>query len=106
MGTKCGNCADYDLCGNCEALPQPIHDPTHIFLKIRKPIAARLASATPLLPNMYHKGWGKTMNTHIAPIKNGAFSVDQKCLAISACKPSPTVVSTTAAAPALEILPP
>ncbi|KAF9386593.1 hypothetical protein CPB97_003581 [Podila verticillata] len=61
---KCGNCADYDLCGNCEALPEPVHDPTHIFLKIRKPIAIRMATATPLLPNMYQKGWGKTVCYH------------------------------------------
>ncbi|KAG0031517.1 hypothetical protein BGZ81_001065 [Podila clonocystis] len=61
---KCGNCADYDLCGNCEALPEPVHDPTHVFLKIRKPIAMRMATATPLLPNMYQKGWGKTVCYH------------------------------------------
>ncbi|KAG0100398.1 hypothetical protein BGZ93_001862, partial [Podila epicladia] len=61
---KCGNCADYDLCGNCEALPEPVHDSTHIFLKIRKPIAMRMATATPLLPNMYQKGWGKTVCYH------------------------------------------
>ncbi|KAK3842038.1 MAG: hypothetical protein J3R72DRAFT_400851 [Linnemannia gamsii] len=105
---KCGNCADYDLCGNCEALPQPIHDPTHIFLKIRKPVAPRLAAATPLLPNMYLKGWGKAMNTQSAPLeKKCASSVDQKSPVISVCRPSPIAVSpTTATPPASEILPP
>ncbi|KAG0295110.1 hypothetical protein BGZ96_012497 [Linnemannia gamsii] len=103
---KCGNCADYDLCGNCEALPQPIHDPTHIFLKIRKPIAPRLASATSLLPNMYHKGWGKAMNTLTAPTKKWAPSVDQKCPAISPCKPSPTFTSPNVTTTTPEILPP
>ncbi|KAF9126716.1 hypothetical protein BGW39_006433 [Mortierella sp. 14UC] len=105
---KCGNCADYDLCGNCEALPQPIHDPTHIFLKIRKPIAPRLASAIPLLPNMYLKGWGKAMNTQAAPVeKKCASPVDQKCPVISVCKPSPIVVSTsTTIAPVPEAMPP
>ncbi|KAF9545890.1 hypothetical protein EC957_010394 [Mortierella hygrophila] len=103
---KCGNCADYDLCGNCEALPQPIHDPTHIFLKIRKPIAPRLASVTPVLPNMYLKGWGKAMNTQTAPTeKKCASSVDQKCPAITVCQPSPIVVSPTAT-PASGTLPP
>ncbi|KAK5815341.1 hypothetical protein F5H01DRAFT_345557 [Linnemannia elongata] len=103
---KCGNCADYDLCGNCEALPQPIHDPTHIFLKIRKPIAPRLASATPLLPNMYLKGWGKAMSTQtVSAEKKCASSVDQKCPAISICKPSPAIVSSIAT-PASETLPP
>ncbi|KAG0378706.1 hypothetical protein BGX24_003045 [Mortierella sp. AD032] len=105
---KCGNCADYDLCGNCEALPQPIHDPTHIFLKIRKPVAPRLAAAIPLLPNMYLKGWGKAMNTQSAPLeKKCASSVGQKSPVISVCKPSPIAVSpTTATPPASEILPP
>ncbi|KAF8948629.1 hypothetical protein BGZ47_003563 [Haplosporangium gracile] len=103
---KCGNCADYDLCGNCEALPQPIHDPTHILLKIRKPIAPRLTSATPLLPNMYLKGWGKAMNTQIAPVERKcASSVDQKCPAISVCKLS-VVASPTATTPVSETLPP
>ncbi|KAF9095829.1 hypothetical protein BGX23_012562 [Mortierella sp. AD031] len=97
---KCGNCADYDLCGNCEALPQPIHDPTHIFLKIRRPIAPRLAAATPLLPCLYHKGWGKALKAQSAPApieKKYASPVDQKCPALSACKPTPNVSNTTPA---------
>ncbi|KAF9345753.1 hypothetical protein BGX26_002772 [Mortierella sp. AD094] len=61
---KCGNCVDYDLCGNCEALPEPIHDPNHIFLKIRKPISTRTTVSTPLLPNMHQNGWGKTVCFH------------------------------------------
>ncbi|KAF9287969.1 hypothetical protein BGZ68_000991 [Mortierella alpina] len=61
---KCGNCPDYDLCGNCEALPEPIHDPSHIFLKIRKPISMRLATPAPLLPNLYQKGWGRNVCYH------------------------------------------
>ncbi|KAF9967501.1 hypothetical protein BGZ70_009340 [Mortierella alpina] len=60
----CGNCPDYDLCGNCEALPEPIHDPSHIFLKIRKPISMRLATPAPLLPNLYQKGWGRNVCYH------------------------------------------
>ncbi|KAF9961854.1 Next to BRCA1 protein 1 protein [Mortierella alpina] len=61
---KCGNCPDYDLCGNCEALPDPVHDPSHILLKIRKPISMRLAAPTPLLPNLYQKGWGRNVCFH------------------------------------------
>jgi len=34
---KCGNCADFDLCSICEAYDQ--HDNTHVFLKIRRPLA-------------------------------------------------------------------
>ncbi|KAF9134538.1 Next to BRCA1 protein 1 protein [Mortierella sp. GBA39] len=47
---KCGNCADYDLCGNCEASPFHRHDPKHIFLKIRRPVHTRMSPAVPLLP--------------------------------------------------------
>ncbi|XP_033101890.1 next to BRCA1 gene 1 protein-like [Anneissia japonica] len=34
---KCGNCEDYDLCETCEAM-EDIHDPTHVFLKLRRPV--------------------------------------------------------------------
>ncbi|KAG0321768.1 hypothetical protein BGZ99_003702 [Dissophora globulifera] len=61
---KCGNCADYDLCGNCEALPDSVHDVGHIFLKIRQPISARMTAKTPILPNMYQKGWGLAVCHH------------------------------------------
>ncbi|CAL1539180.1 unnamed protein product [Lymnaea stagnalis] len=33
---KCGNCFDFDLCEVCEDVPD-IHDPTHVFLKLRYP---------------------------------------------------------------------
>lgn len=36
---KCGMCADYDLCESCEALTatdSSIHDPTHLFIKVRQ----------------------------------------------------------------------
>ncbi|KAG0345796.1 hypothetical protein BG004_003078 [Podila humilis] len=83
---KCGNCADYDLCGNCEALPTPVHDPTHVFLKIRKPISARIATPTPLLPNMYVKGWGKTVCFH-------SRVTGQKCAAADLAKACENVVT-------------
>jgi len=34
---KCSNCPDYDLCQNCES-KVGVHDPSHVFLKIAKPI--------------------------------------------------------------------
>ncbi|CAH1788980.1 unnamed protein product [Owenia fusiformis] len=34
---KCGNCEDYDLCEQCEA-KDVLHDPDHVFLKIRRPV--------------------------------------------------------------------
>jgi len=33
---KCGNCPDFDLCEICENV-DGIHDPSHIFLKIKRP---------------------------------------------------------------------
>ncbi|KAF9906537.1 hypothetical protein BX616_000685 [Lobosporangium transversale] len=56
---KCVNCADYDLCGDCEALPEPVHDPTHIMLKIRQPLAGHSGFLIPILPNMYKDVWKK-----------------------------------------------
>ncbi|KAF8786747.1 Next to BRCA1 protein like [Argiope bruennichi] len=38
---KCGNCSDFDLCQECESLPN-IHNKNHIFLKIRYPIALKM----------------------------------------------------------------
>ncbi|KAF9086970.1 hypothetical protein BGX23_008430 [Mortierella sp. AD031] len=56
---KCGNCPDFDLCGNCEASPFFRHDPKHIFLKIRRPVHSRMSPGAPLLPMMYENGWGR-----------------------------------------------
>jgi len=50
---KCGNCSDFDLCGNCEASPVNDHDKTHVFLKIRRPTPNPIISHEPLLPNLY-----------------------------------------------------
>jgi next-to-BRCA1 protein 1 len=33
---KCGNCEDFDLCEQCENI-EGIHDPDHVFIKIRRP---------------------------------------------------------------------
>ncbi|XP_054711112.1 LOW QUALITY PROTEIN: next to BRCA1 gene 1 protein-like [Uloborus diversus] len=38
---KCGNCSDFDLCQECESLPN-IHNKNHVFLKIRYPVAFKL----------------------------------------------------------------
>lgn len=52
---KCVNCADYDLCSNCEA--QRVHQRDHLFLKIYEPLPppadsnARLTHS--LLPVLY-----------------------------------------------------
>lgn len=32
------NCSDYDLCENCEQFSEFLHEETHVFLKIKKPV--------------------------------------------------------------------
>ncbi|KAK3083203.1 hypothetical protein FSP39_016634 [Pinctada imbricata] len=49
---KCCNCVDYDLCEQCEGI-YGVHDPNHVFLKLRKPI--KLHRKTPLMKNMLYK---------------------------------------------------
>jgi next-to-BRCA1 protein 1 len=34
---KCSVCPNYDLCSNCEGLPE-VHDPSHLFLKMARPV--------------------------------------------------------------------
>ncbi|GJJ76370.1 next to BRCA1 gene 1 protein [Entomortierella parvispora] len=67
---KCGNCLDFDLCGNCEASPSLAHDPTHIMLKIRRPIPNRRGQALPLLPVLYQEGWS-TLQTAVPQLPTG-----------------------------------
>jgi len=47
---KCVNCADYDLCSECEGL-EGVHPPDHLFLKVNKPLSW-LGRRKPL-PNLY-----------------------------------------------------
>lgn len=48
----CSNCSDYDLCEECEAI-HGVHDPNHVFLKIRRPV--RLRNKTPLLKQIIYR---------------------------------------------------
>ncbi|CAG8647782.1 24334_t:CDS:10 [Dentiscutata erythropus] len=57
---KCGNCLDFDLCGNCEANPISKHDENHVFIKIKKPVSQRLRTDAPLLHDFYSKVEQKT----------------------------------------------
>lgn len=50
---KCVNCSDYDLCAACEA--QNVHNSTHLFLKIKKPIPNSVDQQRVLLPNLYEE---------------------------------------------------
>lgn len=49
---KCCNCANYDLCEECEAI-HGVHDSDHVFIKLRKP--ARLGKRTVILKNTLYK---------------------------------------------------
>lgn len=46
------NCPDYDLCEECEAI-FGVHDPNHVFLKIRRPV--RLRNKSPLLKQIIYR---------------------------------------------------
>lgn len=51
---KCVNCEDYDLCSTCET--KNVHNPTHLFLKIKRPIPYHInQQRRVLLPNMYEQ---------------------------------------------------
>jgi hypothetical protein len=50
--THFSNCPDYDLCEECEAI-HGVHDPSHVFLKIRRPV--RLGNKTPLLKQIIYR---------------------------------------------------
>lgn len=55
VGTRyaCANCTSYDLCEQCEALD--LHDHTHVFLKIRRPLPRPIFAPTaPLLPHILY----------------------------------------------------
>ncbi|RHZ80223.1 hypothetical protein Glove_138g26 [Diversispora epigaea] len=45
---KCGHCVGFELCVNCEAYPFNLHDPSHVFLKIKRPV--HIDSNEPILP--------------------------------------------------------
>ncbi|THU92735.1 hypothetical protein K435DRAFT_758000 [Dendrothele bispora CBS 962.96] len=54
---QCGSCpslpASYNLCSSCEELSYKLHDPTHIFFKLPRPVDQRIADSRPLLPKLY-----------------------------------------------------
>ncbi|ORZ26475.1 hypothetical protein BCR41DRAFT_348372 [Lobosporangium transversale] len=78
---KCGNCPDYDLCGNCEASPSFVHDPDHLFIKIRKPINSQsMSPLQALLPMMYTNGRAKEINSNVRPVGQTSLpSPQQEC---------------------------
>ncbi|KAJ3416123.1 hypothetical protein HDV05_003092 [Chytridiales sp. JEL 0842] len=51
---RCANCPDYDLCEICETAD--VHNPTHVFIKIRIPVPPNAQIKNPLQP--YYPGTG------------------------------------------------
>ncbi|CAI2183287.1 17506_t:CDS:2 [Funneliformis geosporum] len=45
---KCGHCLKFEMCVICEAYPFNLHDPTHVFIKIKRPV--QIDSNEALLP--------------------------------------------------------
>ena len=52
------NCVDFDLCENCNKNKFSQHDPSHVFVKIKKalPQGSNFGGATLLPKNLYADG--------------------------------------------------
>ncbi|CAG8481049.1 10357_t:CDS:10 [Ambispora leptoticha] len=91
---KCGNCPDFDLCGNCEASPLNKHDENHVFIKIKKPVIIPISSREPLLQNFYSGSDLKSPRTKslttLAEISNKSKSQEE----IQQAAPSSSVVTS------------
>ncbi|GBC53308.2 hypothetical protein RIR_jg19038.t1 [Rhizophagus irregularis DAOM 181602=DAOM 197198] len=57
---KCGHCAKFEMCVNCEAYPFNLHDQTHVFIKIRRPV--QIDSNENLLPSEFRSIVNKPSN--------------------------------------------
>jgi hypothetical protein len=51
---KCLVCKDFDLCEDCEAKTAPVHDDTHVFIKIKdtQVFTSLIEKKTPLFNNL------------------------------------------------------
>ncbi|GFW13352.1 next to BRCA1 gene 1 protein [Trichonephila clavipes] len=92
---KCGNCSDFDLCQECESLPN-IHNKNHIFLKIRYPIALK----------MYLRQRGQEVLTSPNPVKTymGSRSRQAKKLYEAKFVHDDTVPDSTVLPPSIQFL--
>eukprot|EP00043_Microstomoeca_roanoka_P002700 m.39865 g.39865 ORF g.39865 m.39865 type:complete len:257 (-) comp11661_c0_seq4:1128-1898(-) len=48
---KCANCADFDLCADCELLE--VHNPKHVFIKLKTVVPPQLNPRKPLCGQLY-----------------------------------------------------
>jgi hypothetical protein len=48
-----GSLSDYFQCVACEQSSHIVHDPMHIFLKLRRPAPATVTSEQSLVPSLY-----------------------------------------------------
>ncbi|WWC64178.1 uncharacterized protein I303_106786 [Kwoniella dejecticola CBS 10117] len=69
---QCANCPSepegFNLCSICELRSYKVHDPTHIFLKLDRPVQIPIRSSTPVLPLLYRHPVGKVPTSALATI--------------------------------------
>jgi len=71
---QCLNCPSlpnsYNLCSDCEVKSYKVHDPSHIFIKIPRPvdIPSPLESEFPIIPLLYQHPAGPTPGTPSADV--------------------------------------
>ncbi|ELU01274.1 hypothetical protein CAPTEDRAFT_224314 [Capitella teleta] len=84
---KCGNCADFDLCEECERHAELHHNPSHVFLKIRRPVALaghEGQQKAPLLPfNVFDGSLPSPPQSSDAPMVDNWSQVDGRLQKLS-----------------------
>uniref|UniRef100_X2A592 ZZ-type domain-containing protein n=1 Tax=Capitella teleta TaxID=283909 RepID=X2A592_CAPTE len=84
---KCGNCADFDLCEECERHAEMHHNPSHVFLKIRRPVALaghEGQQKAPLLPfNVFDGSLPSPPQSSDAPMVDNWSQVDGRLQKLS-----------------------
>ena len=65
------SCPDYDLCGNCEALPIAVHPSNHPMLKMRDPKT--------VIPTVYRVGGTSMINSHTYQCPFNCRALSQNC---------------------------
>ncbi len=69
----CGNCDDYNLCGECFAKERAKHNPNHVFIRLTKPIVTSSTSTPKALvqfldPLLYALPAAKSKEEHLVPL--------------------------------------